>query len=45
MRALRHKEMNMREGKQKEYKNKEGDKNITDLNMKNKQRVTGEIVG
>ena len=37
--------MNMREGKQKEYKNKEGSKQKRLLNTENKQRVTGGGVG
>ena len=37
--------MNLREGKQKEYKNREGDKQKSLLNMENKQRVTGRVVG
>ena len=33
--------MNIREGKQKSYKNREGDKQKNLINMENKQRVTG----
>ena len=37
--------MNIREGKQKAYKNKDGEKHKRFINMENKQRVTGGVVG
>ena len=37
--------MNIREGKQKEYKNREGAKHKRLSNIENKQRVAGGVVG
>ena len=37
--------MNIREGKQKEYKNGGGAKQKRLINMENKRRVTGGVVG
>ena len=37
--------MNIREGKQKSYKNREEDKHRRLINMENKLRVAGGVVG
>ena len=37
--------MNIREGKQKEYKNRDGDKHKRLLNTENKLRISGEALG
>ena len=45
MRTLRYKTGEHKEGKQKSYKNGVGQKHKRLLNMENKQRVAGGVVG